>query len=287
MKACHKLMGVLTTALWLVALPATASDTIETWDEGAVDFELYTGAEGMGLGHSERSIFADTTLGYGIVNRLSGYLRGTGEASEQLAEGTGEAGVGLFGTAIDSDHFDLDLILDFGFGADGPAITPAVEINVDAEPDLAFWGGYLRAEESFAGRVEPASAPAPGAPEAEPDQVLAPVTTATLGWYWTAGADHQLLLEADGSVYHHPAQDEAPVDFGGFAAGYNVAVHESIELINQVFFDVPVRDADPFSVGVSIGFIATIMPTGLPSRDPTAPMASGRSKRLSSFRPGR
>ncbi|RLB45030.1 MAG: hypothetical protein DRI90_28890 [Deltaproteobacteria bacterium] len=187
----------------------------------------------------------------------------------------------MWSTPVDSDHLDIDLLLDLGWSPDGPAATPGVEINLDTEPDLALWGAYLKAEESLTSRgLSPAEA-ARCTPEqaAEQSAEFAPTTQATVGLYWTVAKHHQLLLEADGSVLNNPAEDEAAVDFGGLAAGYNVVVHRSIELVNQLCFDVPVRDGDPFSVGVSIGFITTIIPTGPPTPAPTAAMASGSSER--------
>ncbi len=44
---------------------------------------------------------------------------------------------------------------------------------------------------------------------------------------------------------------------GGLALGYNVTLSESIELINQLYLDIPQRD-DPVAVGLMIGFIATL-----------------------------
>jgi hypothetical protein len=289
MKASHTLMAILAGGFGVLARPVAAGDTIETWDEGAVDFELYTGAGGLGLGRNETSIFADVVLGYGILDRLAGYLRGSGAATEQLGDGSGEAGVGVFGTPIDSNHFDLDLIADFGFGSDGLAITPALEINLDAEPDLAFWGVYLRGQQSFVGREDPAVEPAADAQlEArEPERMIAPVTTVTLGLYWTAARAHQLVVEADGSIFNNPAEGQDAVDFGGVSAGYNVAIHESVELIHHLFIDVPVRTGERLAACLGIGLIATILPGDTPARGATTPMASGRSKRLSSLRAAR
>ncbi len=281
--------AVLTLGLCLLGRTAAASDTTETFDQGAVDFELSAGSEGLGTDRGGSTIFTETLLGYGIVDRVSTYLRGAGAVNNQFADGTGEVGLGVWSTPVDSDHLDIDLLLDLGWSHDGPAITPGVEINLDAEPNLALWGAYLKAEESLANRSQSPLEAARCAPEdgADPSTEIVPVTQATVGLYWTVAEHHQLLLEADGSVLNNPAEDEAAVDFGGLAAGYNVVIHRSIELVNQICFDVPVRDGDPFSVGVSVGFITSILPTGPPPRDPTAPMASGSSRGWSSFGPPR
>ena len=42
----------------------------------------------------------------------------------------------------------------------------------------------------------------------------------------------------------------------GISLGYNVVVHDAIELVNQVYFDIP-GDDEAFSFGVMVGFIAS------------------------------
>ncbi len=287
---CLASAAVAATLGVLASGTARATDTIETFDEGAMDLELYGGVEGLGLARDDPRLFGDTTLGYGIVDRLSGYLRGAGSTNDQLAEESGELGTGLFGTPLDSDHVDLDLIIDLSVDSAGPAVTPGVEINLDAAPDQAFWGAYLRAEERFAGREEATGSAPPGAAveeAAEPEPELAPVTAATLGLYLTMADDHQLLVEANGLLRNNPAEDEHALDLGGVALGYNVALHESFELINQLCLDVPVREDESFAAGLVIGFIATIDPGGMAPGDATTPSAKARPRRLSSFRPGR
>ena len=61
---------------------------------------------------------------------------------------------GIFGTPVDSDHFDLDLFLDASFSPDEFGLTPALELNFDLAPDLEVWGVYIRVEEGFSGRDE-------------------------------------------------------------------------------------------------------------------------------------
>jgi hypothetical protein len=46
-------------------------------------------------------------------------------------------------------------------------------------------------------------------------------------------------------------------EIGGVAVGHNVEVAEGLELINQVFVDIP-HDGDDPSFGVITGFIATV-----------------------------
>ncbi|MBW2524604.1 MAG: hypothetical protein JRI23_10530 [Deltaproteobacteria bacterium] len=252
-----------TTALLTAATAADAADTTETFDEGAADIEVYTGVDGLGLGQGAATFAGETVLGYGIVKRISAYARAAASANDLLEDGDGEAALGLFGTPVETDHFDIDLGVDVGWNPGSALITPGVELNLDAEPDLALAGVYLRGEEALVTRKEAAAEPPDGSPpggEAETgtdETVLAPTTVLTLGTYWTMAEGHQLLLEADAGVAHRPAEDEETFDFGGVALGYNFEVHESVELISQVFLDVPIRDGEQVSTGVSIGLIGT------------------------------
>jgi len=250
-------------AVLTLASSAEAADTTETFDPGSVDIELYTGAHGLGLGTGEATVVGETVLGVGIANRISAYARGAGSANERLEDGDGEAALGLFGTPIDTDHFDFDMGLDVGWTPGSALITPGVELNLDAAPDLALAGVYLRGEESLVTREEPAADPSDRAPAVEAAEsasgksVLAPSTLLTLGSYWTMVDGHQFLIEADAGVAHRPSANEETFDLGGVALGYNCQVHQSIELISQVFVDVPIRDGEAVSAGVSIGLIGT------------------------------
>ena len=141
--------------------------------------------------------------------------------------------------------------------------TPALELNLDARPDLALCGLYLRAEEDLAGRDDSvADDPATrDVDEAKERHAFAPTTALTFGGYFTIGERHQLLLEYDVALHHgdRGAGPDAPraVERGGVALGYNVRLSDAIELVTQVSVDVPDR-GERVSAGISIGFIATM-----------------------------
>jgi len=238
---------------------ARAADTTETYDVGATDFELYLGFDGVGRGEYEKTISGETVVGFGFIDRFSGYLTVAGESNEHFGQGSGAVSFGVFGTPVDTDHIDLDLFLDVGFGPDEFGITPALEINFDLAPDLAVWGVYLRVDEVFTGRDEsthddPATL---DVNESKPRFAFAPQTGLTAGTYWTMVPGHQLLLEYGMGILHHPAEGERTLDIGGVALGYNVKVVDAIELISQVALDIPQGD-EPFSVGFMIGLIVTM-----------------------------
>jgi len=67
----------------------------------------------------------------------------------------------------------------------------------------------------------------------------------------------QLLLEYDMTFSPQASPEEKAIDVGGLALGYNVSLHKRIELITEVFFDIPQQD-EAFAVRLLIGFIATL-----------------------------
>jgi len=81
---------------------------------------------------------------------------------------------------------------------------------------------------------------------------------ATLGAFTTLNERHQLLLEVDGAYRPAPGPSELRLQLGGAAVGYNLVLSESIELINQVFIDLPQSASEPIAVGVMLGFVATL-----------------------------
>jgi len=260
-------MKIRTLALALVAAvsfagEAMAADTVETYGIGASDFELSLGLDGVGRGKYEKVMWGETLLGFGITDRFSTYLTMSAAGTARLSAGTGGASFGVFGTPIDSDHVDLDLLLGVGFGGGEMYVTPAFELNVDARPDLALCGLYLRAEEVLAGRgVSIADDPATtDVDESKERYAFAPTTLLTAGGYFTIAEIHQILLEYD-IAFHHgdppPGEDARVFEAGGVALGYNVRVAARIELVTQVSVDVP-DHGEGLAAGFTVGLIATM-----------------------------
>jgi len=94
--------------------------------------------------------------------------------------------------------------------------------------------------------------------EDEPtEHMFAAAVETTIGTYLTIREHHQLLIEYDMFFQTLPAEEEKTVEVGGFALGWNVVVNDAIELINQVYFDVP-QYGEPLAAGLMVGFIATL-----------------------------
>jgi hypothetical protein len=229
--------------------PARAADTVETWDVGATDVDFYLGFDGIGPDEDARSMYGDIMLGYGLVHGLSAYIGATLSANDHFADGNADVYLGVFGTPVETDHFDLDLFLDVGAGGDGFddfAVTPSTEINFDLDPDLGSWGLYLRM-----------GVPVYGEPDEDDpgEHVRAFDVELNPGTYFTLGRGHQLLLEYDMSF--HPRHEAHTTHVGGVALGYNVVLAEPIELINQIYVDIPQGD-ETAAVGLFTGIIVTM-----------------------------
>ena len=229
-------------------------DTVETWEPGATDLDFYTSYNGLGLARSERELGSEIMAGFGLVNGLSAYLGAALGTDEAFSQGSGEIFSGIFGTPIDSDHFDLDLFLDFRLGGTGFSefqVTPAMELNFDLAPDQQRWGLYLVVATPVYGRTE-------GEADTATTEVATHLET-TLGTYVTIAERHQLLLDYEMAWRPMAGTDEQTIEEGTVGLGYNVFLTPALELITEVRFDIP-QDDEGFAVGVMVGLIATIPP---------------------------
>ena len=250
MKPSRATLSCVVSALVVSAGTAHGADTVETWDAGATDVDFYLGFDNAGAPRSERAIYGDIMIGYGIVDRFSAYLGTNLSAPDHLSRAEPSFYLGVFGTIVETAHVDLDLFLDVGTGGAGMSkleITPALELNFDLDPEMSSWGLYLRASLVGHGHELPAST----APEAAVSFAVNP------GAYWMVADGHQLLLEYDMDYHPSPGEGEQRVDTGGFAFGYNLVLDDAIELVTQLHVSVPEPD-EPLAMSVMVGFIATL-----------------------------
>jgi len=245
-------------AFMLCSPAANAADTIETFNPGASDVEMYVGYDGIGLDKEQRTVFGDMMLGYGLRDGLSAYAGVVLEGDDGFSTGSTTNYIGVFGTPVDSDHFDLDLI--FGVSSGGPdqlfELRPVVELNLDSDPDMAGVGAYVRAPFPIYGR----EVSSPIHPTDNETELTFQVET-TAGAYAMLAPGHQLLVEYNMGFHPAPNDDERATDIGGVSLGYNVEVADGLELINQVFVDIP-QDDEGASFGVMTGLLATVPTAG-------------------------
>lgn len=219
-----------------------AADTIETWEPGFSDFEIYAGYDGIGRPQAERSMAALSVIGVGIVPRFSGYVSVAAGAGEDLSNAEAALSIGVFGTPVDTRYFDLDLLLDVavhGPGLSSIHILPMAEMNLD----LRNFGFYFRT----GGNLEGTTAP-DGAVTRSLSVLLNP------GAYVILAERHQLLIEYDGAVL---LNGDGGYEQGGVAFGYNVTLSDRVELINQLYLGIPTDGTDVFGAA-AMGIIVSL-----------------------------
>jgi hypothetical protein len=264
MRAMFSAIVTIALSMW-ISTSIYAADTIESFDVSALDVEMYVGGSGFGLEKSEQTLGASTVLGYGLLNRLSGYMAFGAETNTYLVEGDGGIAFGIFGTPLDTDHFDADLLADLSLDGGNMSeltATPGLELNFDLEPDQGLWGLYAQGEPTISGRETEESA-ASADPDAETEYEYVWTMNYTLGSYVTLGERHQILAEYYRAETRNPAEGEPGLEDQLIAVGYNVAVHDRLELVSDFAFHLP-RDNEDFYWGITVGFIGTI-------QGPTAP----------------
>jgi hypothetical protein len=242
-------------ALTALATPAHAADTWETFEPGALDFELYLGYDGLGTrSPTQRLAFGDLMLGFGLLERLSTILGTVLQGNGRFSSGEGLVYFGLFGTPLDTRHLDFDLLLILEAGGPGLgsfAVTPGFELNFDVSPEMRSFGVYLRGWTRLSGETAPVD------PGQRPSDTFHYALQLTLGAYYTIARRHQLHLESSFTFRPRPRAGERRREVGGLALGYNVAFHDRLELVSQVMVDLP-QAGEKACVCFMTGLIVTL-----------------------------
>lgn len=248
MKALRTITLVLanTCTAWAVL----AADTVETWDVGATDVDFYMGAENLGQTREEGIAFGGILLGYGLLDRFSGYAGMTFQADLNLGESSPETYLGLFGTPYQSDHLDLDLFLNFSTAGGEATITPSLELNWDHDPDMATFGVYVRSGIVFAQEDSDSAKP-------EETPGIGHSIDINPGVYWMITERSQLLVEYTTGYFPTPAPEQDRWDVGHLHLGWNRMLVDTLELVTEVNFTVEKVDGHN-AWGAFAGIIATL-----------------------------
>ncbi len=146
MKRC-----VLCVIILAVAHSVRAADTLETWDTGAGNFEMYSGFGGLGNDAESQIVDSSLLIGWGVADRFSSYLSTSLSSNGYFTSAESELNLGAFGTLHDSDHFDFDLGLDMivsGPGMTEAAVVPGLRNQSGPHTGPGFlrnvfaWGGH-------------------------------------------------------------------------------------------------------------------------------------------------
>ncbi len=207
-------------------------DTTEPFDPGFSDNEFYLGFSGIGADEGGRELGAEYVLGVGVTDKLSTVFSFVTTTNEYFDHAGTEFGAGLFLNTVDTDLFKLDFSL--GMSSEG-GVGIGTELNFDFERV----GIQLGVEEGIAVNADVGT-------EIDFTTAVAPLV------YFSINDQLQLLSAFDIEFPNHE-----DVEIGGVGLGFNAVLSEAIELISEVGFDIPQGD-EPFPVGVSLGFVATV-----------------------------
>lgn len=249
---CLAVLAAVTVVL-RAAPAARAADTIETWDVGAADVEFYLSADDLGGKPPERAALGELVLGIGIAPRLSAYFAADAHADPALGDASVGLAAGVFGTAVDTAHVDVDVLLELSAAGDGYRdleLAPGLELNLDAAPDRVEWGVYVRV-----------SAPIQAQPLRDGPFGLGAIALVG-GAYAMVAEGHQLLLEVAVDVPAFSSSGTRDAVLGGLGVGYNVVLSDTLELVSELTVTPPFERSE-LTVGASIGFIVTL-PGGPP-----------------------
>ena len=241
----------LATVLSATAV-AHGADTTETFAVGLSDAEFYFGLDGVGKQASARRLAGELLIGVGLLPRLSACFGVKLSGATGLGQAEPALGLGLFGTPIDTAHFDLDVGFELQVGGDGMGdftVAPWLELNLDAAPNLAWMGLY--------GRLKAVLTRGPGDAGISEDGAIDFTLEPTLGAYYTLSTGHQLLLEYELAL--HP-QRPPGVPFsepGKVTLGYNLCLSGELELVSGVAVSLP-SNQESASLSVVVGVIATL-----------------------------
>lgn len=226
-----------------------AADTIEAWARDYWNLDAYVGYDGIGQAQDGRSLGMELMVGYGITDRLSLSLGMTVSAMEAMKAAEAGAFLGVFFTAVETEHFDLDLALYLyaeGAGLSSLGFNPFIEVNLDSDNEMKGVGAYLRAEAVLGGDANLGWS-----------ETFNAGLGFTLGGYVTVAGDHMLLLEVAAEVNPMAEGDETSARFAGVALGYNLVLSDLAELITEVGLGLP-TGGEQLSGSVTVGAIFTI-----------------------------
>lgn len=237
---------------------ARAADTTEIWAQGELEADLLLSYAGLGLAREERGLGAELLLGYGLFSWLSLHGGVAMEADELFESGEVWPYAGAMTTPLDTDHLDLDLILEIGTSAAHPGeleLWPGIELNLDRAPDRAGYGVYLRLALPVGIYLGDNHVP-----EENGRAALAALRLdATLGAYLTLSPGHQLLLEGGAiALLHHAGGDPTAVEGASAYLGYNVELPGGLEWVTQVGLELAAEGGWRPGAAVQSGFLLVV-----------------------------
>ncbi len=231
----------------LLTSNAFALDTVEAFDEGLTDAEMYISGGNLNLDRAYKTVGSEIVLGAGLPGGAN-LTAGLSLEGDGYLNGAGAGALGIFGTVIDTVHFDLDLMLNAGFSATDIELAPGLELNIDQNNDMSGFG-FFSGINLVMGHRETAK----GEGEINMDLSFTP------GLYYTIAEGNQVLVGTEMTLHLDPEDGQDDFEFNAVGLGYNVELVSGFELITEmgVAFDQGEKE-DELGFNVSVGFVATL-----------------------------
>ena len=140
-------IGTFSIAISILMFTAhvEAADTLEVFDPGATDLELQFCAGGFGSWAGKEAVGGQLVAGFGIADRVSIYSGAALQIDDDFGSLCGRYSLGVYGTPLETDHVDLDVIMGIN-GSKGLGdleFAPGFEINLDRHPEMLSFGLYV------------------------------------------------------------------------------------------------------------------------------------------------
>jgi len=257
---CRRRLGGVCLCVLLV-LPALcpAADTLEAFEQGASNLDFGVSIGGLGQHRSDATFRGEVMAGYGLTPRMSAYVVITRGANGFLGDGSGGFAMGMYGTPLEGDRWDLDLIFDVGAGDPDLAefaVSPGFELNYDDTPDQSTWGFYANGGAALYGHAEQRVDTAVS--EWTRTAMDIPLTIGT----YRAVSDGQLFFQAGTNI--HDLGHTGLINEGVLAFGYNFNLTPTVEMITELAFAIynrPDAEAgiwDLHAADIYVGLISTL-----------------------------
>lgn len=222
----------LFAAASLMSAQAFALDTTELLDPGVI--EAAPAISLTNIHDGKPGFSSEIAVGYGVADFMTVQAILSAGTEEGLADPSFGFTLETVFTPLDTEHFDIDFVLDFSFESGFYGVTPSFEFNFDSDNDMSFWGAYLTLALPVTSM------------RAEDGKVKSDLGLEMgLGFYISFVEDQQLFLEG-GFTYANLAENlgKADIEGGYVALGYNFALFENFELTTEFRVNIPNKDSD-------------------------------------------
>ncbi|MBO4350910.1 MAG: hypothetical protein J6A01_08205 [Proteobacteria bacterium] len=256
-----KKIGLALAALscFMFANNAFAIDTTELLDKGVVEVAPTIGLINLHKG-AKPAWESDIYVGYGALEFMTISTGLSMATDEAFADGGIGLNFDLLFTPLDTENFDIDFHVNFGWGGNF-VMTPGLELNFDSDNEMSGFGAFLNLDfPMYSGHV--AKNPRDLGNDDDDgrlEEVKTDFTFAlSLGLYYTFMEGNQLLAQGGINIPRMAEKLGERRTDGFVAVGYNVEVMENFEIVSEVRIDIPDRKVKPkedVSAAITVGAI--------------------------------